>query len=291
VPRAQRAVKSRSPNAQFHIRQRCLNKNKLIGKYLERSNSVKFKDKVVLVTGGGTGLGRAMCLQFAREGAAVIVNYSKSEERAKEVVDRIDAMGGQAAEIQADVSRDSQARQLIEKAVARFGRLDVLINNAGWTRFIPHNELAELSEEVLENTWSVIVKAPVYCTRAAVPHLRKNGAGSVINITSSAAYTAMGSSVIYCAAKAALASITKSLARALAPEIRVNAIAPGFVDTGFVNWSPEVLEHLKKKTRLGRPVVAEDIAEAAVYLAADAHSTTGQTILVDGGVVALGPNA
>ena len=148
-----------------------------------------------------------------------------------------------------------------------------------------------MSEDILESTWSVIVKAPIYCTRAAVPHLKAHGAGAVINITSSAAYTAMGSSVIYCAAKAALASITKSLARALAPEIRVNAIAPGFVDTGFVNWSPEVLEHLKRKTRLGRPVVAEDIAEAAVYLAADAHATTGQTILVDGGVVALGPNA
>ena len=252
---------------------------------------MKFKDKVVLVTGGGTGLGRAMGLQFAREGAAVIVNYSKSKEHAKEVVDRINAEGGQAADIQADVARDQQARQLIEKTVARFGRLDILINNAGWTRFIPHNELEELSEEVLENTWSVIVKAPIYCTRAAVPHLRKTGAGSVINITSSAAYTATGSSVIYCAAKAALASITKSLARALAPEIRVNAIAPGFVDTGFVNWSPEVLEHLKRKTRLGRAVVSEDIAEAAVYLSADAHSTTGQTILVDGGVVALGPNA
>ena len=101
----------------------------------------------------------------------------------------------------------------------------------------------------------------------------------------------MGSSVIYCAAKAALASITKSMARALAPEIRVNAIAPGFVDTGFVNWTPEVLEHLQRKTRLGQPVVAEDIADAAVFLAADANASTGQTILVDGGVVALGPNA
>jgi 3-oxoacyl-[acyl-carrier protein] reductase len=263
----------------------------LLANTLNGANPMKFKDKVVLVTGGGTGLGRAMGLQFAREGAAVIVNYSKSSDRAKEVVERIVAEGGQAANIQADVSRDQQARQLIEETISRFGRLDILINNAGWTRFIPHNELEQLSEEVLENTWSVIVKAPIYCTRAAVPHLRKNGAGSVINITSSAAYTAMGSSVIYCAAKAALASITKSLARALAPEIRVNAIAPGFVDTGFVNWSPEVLEHLKRKTRLGRAVVAEDIAEAAVYLAADAHSTTGQTILVDGGVVALGPNA
>ena len=252
---------------------------------------MKFKNKVVVVTGGGTGLGRAMCLYFAREGAAVIVNYSKSKERAKEVVEQIGALGGQAADIQADVSLDNQARQLIEKAVARFGRLDILINNAGWTRFIPHHELEELSEDVLENTWSVIVKAPIYCTRAAVPHLKENGAGVVINITSSAAYTAMGSSVIYCAAKAALASITKSLARALAPEIRVNAIAPGFVDTGFVNWTPEVLDLLKKNTRLGRPIVAEDVAEAAIYLAADAHSTTGQTILVDAGAVALGQDA
>ena len=101
----------------------------------------------------------------------------------------------------------------------------------------------------------------------------------------------MGSSVIYCAAKAALTSITKSMARALAPEIRVNAIAPGFVDTGFVNWSAEVLKNLKRKTRLGRPVFAEDIADAAVFLAADANASTGQTILVDGGMVALGPNA
>ncbi len=252
---------------------------------------MKFKGKVAVVTGGGTGLGRAMCLHFAREGAAVIINYSKSKERAKEVVERIKGLGGQAAGIQADVSRDDQARQLMEKAVARFGHLDILINNAGWTRFIPHDKMEELSEEVLENTWSVIVKAPIYCIRAAVPHLRENGAGVVINITSSAAYTAQGSSVIYCAAKAALASITKSLARALAPEVRVNAIAPGFVDTGFVNWTPEVLDHLKKNTRLGRPIVAEDIAEAAVYLAADAHSTTGQTILVDAGAVALGPDA
>ena len=252
---------------------------------------MKFKDKVVLVTGGATGIGRAMCLQFSREGAAVIVNYSTSKDRAKEVVDLIDAMGGQAIEIQADVSRDRQARQLIDRAVARFNRLDILINNAGWTRFIPHDELEALSEEILESTWSVTVKGPIYCTRAAVPHLRKNGDGTVINITSSAAYTAMGSSIIYCAAKAALASITKSLARTLAPEIRVNAIAPGFVDTGFVNWTPEVLEQLKRKTRLGRSIVAEDIADAAVFLAADANASTGQTILVDGGVVALGPNA
>jgi 3-oxoacyl-[acyl-carrier protein] reductase len=191
--------------------------------------------------------------------------------------------------IQADVSQDRQARKLIEDTIARFGRLDVLINNAGWTRYIPHDRLEDLNEEVLEKTWAVIVKGAIYCIRAAVPHLKANGGGTIINITSSAAFNATGSSVIYCAAKAALASVTKSLARALAPEIRVNAIAPGFVDTGFVNWTPEVLEQLKSKNRLQRPVTAEDVAAAAVFLAADADSTTGQTILVDGGVVALGP--
>lgn len=251
---------------------------------------MKFEDKVVVVTGGGTGLGRAMCDRFAREGAAVAVNYSKSKVQAQEVVAEIERFGGRAAEIQADISQDRQACKLIEKTVSRFGRLDVLINNAGWTRYIPHHQLEDLNQEVLEKTWSVIVNGPIYCTRAAVPHLKANDKGSVINITSSAAFTATGSSVIYCAAKAALASVTKSLARALAPKIRVNAIAPGFVDTGFVNWTPEVLDQLKSKNCLQRPIVAEDIAAAAVFLAADADSTTGQTILVDGGVVALGPN-
>jgi len=250
---------------------------------------MKFKDKVVVVTGGGTGLGRAMCCRFARQGATVVVNYSQSEAQAREVVAEIEYSGGQAVEIRADVSQDRQARKLIEDTVTRFGRLDVLINNAGWTRYIPHHQLEDLNEEVLEKTWAVIVKGPIYCIRAAVPHLKANGGGTVINITSSAAFSATGSSVIYCAAKAALASVTKSLARALAPEIRVNAIAPGFVDTGFVNWTPEVIEQLESKNRLQRPINAEDVAAAAVFLAADADSTTGQTILVDGGVVALGP--
>ena len=249
---------------------------------------MKLNDKVVVVTGGGTGIGRAMCLRFAREGAAVVVNYSKSKAHAEEVVGEIVGAGGQAAAVQADVSNDREARQLISSSVEQFGRLDLLINNAGWTRFIPHDDLESLSEEVLENTWGVIVKGSIYCTRAAVPHLKATGNGSIINTTSIAAFTARGSSLIYVAAKSALASITKALARALAPEIRVNAIAPGFIDTGFVNWTSEVLEALQKPTRLGKNINAEDVADAAVYLAADAKSTTGQTILVDAGDAALG---
>ena len=251
---------------------------------------MKFKNKVVVVTGGGTGIGRGMWIRFAQEGAAVVVNYSKSKAQAKEVIAEIDSCGGRAIEIQADVSQDQEARQLIENAVEHFGRLDVLINNAAWTRYIPHHNLDDLSEEILENTWSVIVKGTIYCIRAAVPHLRANEGGSVINITSNAGFTARGSTIIYGASKAALTFITKALARALAPEIRVNAIAPGFVDTGFVNWTPEALEKLKKQTRLGRQIIPDNIADAAVFLASDAVATTGQTVFVDGGVAALGPN-
>jgi 3-oxoacyl-[acyl-carrier protein] reductase len=136
----------------------------------------------------------------------------------------------------------------------------------------------------------VIVKGSIYCIRAAVPHLRSNGDGSVINITSNIGFSARGSTIVYGASKAALTYITKALARALAPEIRVNAIAPGFVDTGFVNWTPEVIEQLKKQTHLGQTILPENMGDAAVFLAADAVATTGQTILVDGGVAALGPN-
>jgi len=249
---------------------------------------MKFRDKVVLVTGGSTGIGRAMCLRFAREGAAVVVNYSKSKAPAEEVAAEIKGAGGRALAIQANVSVDRDARQLIATSVEHFGRLDLLINNAGWTRFIPHDDLESLSDEILENTWGVIVKGPIHCIRAAVPHLKASGNASVINTTSIAAFTARGSSLIYVAAKSALAGMTKALARALAPEIRVNAIAPGFIDTGFVDWTPEVLAGLQKPTRLGNQISPEDVADAAVYLAADAKSTTGQTILVDAGNAALG---
>ena len=251
---------------------------------------MKFRDKVVVVTGGASGIGRSMCIRFAGEGASVVVNYSKSKAKAINVVEKINRNGGHAIDIQADVSQDGEARQLIDSAVAHYGRLDVLINNAAWTRYVPHQNLEDLSEEILDTTWSVVVKGSIYCTRAAEPHLRASKGGSVINITSNAGFTAAGSTIIYGASKAALTFITKALARALAPDIRVNAIAPGFVDTGFVNWTPEALEKLKKQSRLELSIIPENIADAAVFLASDAVATTGQTILVDGGVAALGPD-
>ncbi len=251
---------------------------------------MKLKGKVTLVTGGGTGMGRAMCLRFAAEGAGVAVNYSKSHKRAEEVAEAARQLGVPSLAIQADVSEDQEARRLVEETVAKLGRLDILVNNAGWTRRVTHRELEGLTEEVLERTWAVNVKGPLYCIRAAIPHLLKAGGGAIVNITSIAAFQGAGSSMIYCASKAALGTITKSLARAYAKDnIRVNAIAPGFVNTGFVDWPPEVLEKNIKVSPMGRIPTVDDVANAALFLACDATGITAQTIFVDCGVTVLQP--
>jgi 3-oxoacyl-[acyl-carrier protein] reductase len=251
---------------------------------------MKLKGKVTLVTGGGTGMGRAMCLKFAGEGAGIAINYSRSQKEAEEVAQAARQLGVPAVAIKADVSQDQEARRLVDEAVGKLGRLDILVNNAGWTRPVTHREMEGLTEEILERTWAVNVKGPLYCTRAAIPHMLKGGGGAIINITSIAAFQGAGSSVIYCASKAALASITKSLARAFAKDnIRVNAIAPGFVDTGFVDWPPEVLEKNIRVSPMGRIPTVDDIANAALFLACDATGITAQTILVDCGVTVLQP--
>ncbi len=251
---------------------------------------MKLKGKVALVTGGGTGMGRAMCLKFAAEGAGVAVNYSKSQKQAEAVAEAARQMGAATLAIKADVAQDQEARRLVEETVAKLGRLDILVNNAGWTRRVNHRELDGLTEEVLERTWAVNVKGPLYCIRAAIPHMLKVGGGAIVNVTSIAAFQGAGSSVIYCASKAALGTITKSLARAYGKDnIRVNAIAPGFVNTGFVDWPPEVLEKNIKVSPMGRIPTVDDIANAALFLACDATGITAQTILVDCGVTVLQP--
>jgi 3-oxoacyl-[acyl-carrier protein] reductase len=251
---------------------------------------MRLKGKVALVTGGGTGMGRAMCLKFASEGAGVAVNYSKSQKQAEAVAEAARQMGAATLAIQADVAQDQEARRLVEETVAKLGRVDILVNNAGWTRRVNHRELEGLTEEVLERTWAVNVKGPLYCIRAAIPHMLKVGGGAIVNVTSIAAFQGAGSSVIYCASKAALGTITKSLARAYAKDnIRVNAIAPGFVNTGFVDWPREVLEQNIRVSPMGRIPTVDDIANAALFLACDATGITAQTIFVDCGVTVLQP--
>lgn len=251
---------------------------------------MKLKGKAALVTGGGTGMGRAISLRFAAEGGDVIINYSRRAKEAEETAEAARKLGVRAFAVKADVSQDSEARRLVEEAVTRLGRLDVLVNSAGWSKFVPHQELENLTEDILERTWAVNTKGPLYCSRAAIPHMLKVGGGAIVNITSIAAFQGAGSSIIYCASKAALGAITKSLARAFAKDnIRVNAIAPGFVDTKFVDWPPDVIEKNIRISPMGRIPTPEDIANAALFLACDATGITAQTIFVDCGVTALQP--
>ncbi|MBI5876616.1 MAG: glucose 1-dehydrogenase [Chloroflexi bacterium] len=250
---------------------------------------MKLSGKVAIVTGGGKGIGRATCLALAQEGAAVAVNYSRSQEDADAVVAAITSAGRQAIAVRADVRIDAEAQALVAETVARFGRLDILVNNAGWTRRTPHHQLELLSDELLDRTLDTNVKGPLYCIRAAVPHMQAAGSGCVVNITSVAGIMGQGSSIIYCGSKAALMAMTKSLARAFAPTIRFNAVAPGFVDTGFVYPSGgDAAANAMKRTHIGRIVTPEDCAGAVLFFCTDGAGLTGEEIVVDGGIVKLG---
>jgi 3-oxoacyl-[acyl-carrier protein] reductase len=249
---------------------------------------MKMNGKVVVVTGGGTGIGRGISEAFAREGAKVIVNYSVSKDDAEATAQAIGESGGEAVAVQANVTVEAEAKKLLEDAVARWGRLDVLVNNAGWSKRIPHHQLEDLSEEIWDRTLNTNMRGAFYCMRAAAPVLKKNPGSSIVNIVSIAPYAGGGSSIVYAASKAGLISMTKSFARILAPEVRVNAVAPGFVRTRFAGWPKETFDEAEKASILKRLAAPEDIGAAAVFLAADALGTTGETINVDAGQTALG---
>ena len=250
---------------------------------------MRLAGQVALITGGGTGIGAGISRAFAREGAAVAISYSRSRDRAEATVRQIVAAGGRAAAWQADVRDEAAVRGLVDRAVGELGRLDILVNNAGWTRKVPHAELEQLTDEIWRETLDTNLLGAWYCIKHAVPHMRRQGRGVIINITSVAGFHGMGSSMAYAASKAALTTLGKSLARALGPAIRVNNLAPGLVETGFVDWPPEVYEEGRRAISTPDLPSPEDLAEAALYLAADARATTGHTLFVDGGIVGLGP--
>ena len=252
------------------------------------TNGSRLKDRVAVVTGGGTGIGRAIATLFAREGAAVLVNYARSQAEAEEAVREIEAAGGCAMAHRADVSCEADVKAMFAEVESRWGRLDVLVNNAGWSTRVPHHKLDELTDEIWDRTLDTNLRGAFYAIRAAVPLLKRQAGGNVVNIASAAAFHASGSSIVYAASKAAMVSMTKSLARALAPEIRVNAVCPGLVHTRFAGWPPEAFEHGKQVTPVGRLATVEEVAQAALFLATEATAITGEALIVDGGLYQLG---
>lgn len=243
---------------------------------------MELKNKVALITGGGTGIGRAIGLAFAKEGASIAINYSRSENEALTTAKEITDLGVSAMTIKADVSNDDQVHNMVKKVADKFGRLDILVNSAGTTTFVEASDLEGLTEEIWDRTIDVNLKGTFFCCRAVVPIMKSVDGGSIINISSIAGITGVGSSMAYSASKAGVICLTKSLARTLAPDIRVNTIAPGFVDSRWTEGWDEYRKMHISSTPMKRVAKPEDVAVSALYLV---HSdfVTGQVIVVDGG--------
>ncbi|HEY4308081.1 MAG TPA: glucose 1-dehydrogenase [Pirellulales bacterium] len=247
--------------------------------------------KAAIVTGGGTGVGRATALELARRGCAVLINYSRSRDEAEQTAADVTALGVRGLAVQADVAEDAACRKMVDTAVREFGRLDVLVNNAGTTRFIPHDQLDDVKTEDWERIMAVNLHGPFQCARAAAAAIRaSSGEGEIVNIASTAGIAAMGSSIPYCASKAALLNTTVALARVLAPNIRVNAVAPGFIDGRWLRnglgASFEVaLKMYEDRLPLGRVCQPEDVAAAVISLITGSDTVTGQTIVCDSGML------
>lgn len=241
-----------------------------------------FTDQTVLVTGGGTGIGRATALMFAKQGANVVVNYSRSREDAEKTAFDARELGVRAIAIQANVASDDQVRSMFQQTMNEFGRIDTLVNNAGMTHIVPYADLEDLTESRWDDILGVNLKGSFFCSRAAITEMRKAGRGHIVNVTSIAAATGRGSSIAYAASKAAINNMTKAMALSEAPNIRVNAVAPGVVLTRWVKgWEHYTEAHLQD-TPLKRLAQPEDVACAIFSLACN-DFITGEILSVDGG--------
>ena len=249
---------------------------------------MELQDRVSLVTGSATGVGRATAVQLAKRGSHVVVNYTRSEEEARETVAMVEALGRRTLLCRADVSDDAQVRDMVAKTLAAFGRLDVLVNNAGATSFIQHSDLEAVTDEVWDRILAVNLKGAFYCMRAASKPMIEQGRGAIVNVSSVAGLRGGGSSIPYAASKGALNTITMSMARVLAPAVRVNTVCPGFIEG---RWRAGGLganyETARKRTSEAAPLkgvaTPESIASVIVAIIADMDWVTGEIIAVDGG--------
>jgi ketoreductase RED2 len=243
------------------------------------SSGGRFDGRVVIVTGSSSGIGEATARAFDTEGAHVVVNSSSSVEAGEKVA----ASLARGLYVQADVSDPDASAALVDAAVERFGRLDVLVNNAGITQVIPHHDLDAVTDELFRRILEVNVLGAFRLTRLALPHLRAAGDASVVNVTSVAGVRPTGSSVPYAVSKAALNHLTALLANVTGPEVRVNAVAPGLVRTPWTAaWGP-VHDSMSQRAPLARSGEPGDIATAIVDVAASPY-LTGQVVVVDGGL-------
>jgi len=244
----------------------------------------RLEGKVAVVTGASGGLGRVICVALARAGASVVAGYHRNAEAAEALIAQLPGTAHGHLALAAPVTDSAALGRLADQVQAHYGRCDLLVNCAGTTRFVAHSDLDALDDELIDSILSTNVRGPIACVRALAPLLKASGDGLVVNISSIAARTAMGSNIAYCASKAAVDNLTQSLARALAPQVRVVSVAPGLADTEFVQGlAQDWRDEQAARTPLGRLALPEEVAQAVLALATHLTFTTGTVIAVDGG--------
>ena len=246
---------------------------------------MKLKDKIALVTGSSRGVGRAVALGFAKQGANVVVNYTSNENAANEVVEAIQSMGGKAIAVKADVAQKAEAENLVNSAIDTFGRLDILVNNAGFTR---PSMMITMTEDQWDQVVDIHLKGAFLCAQAAGLHMKEQKSGKIINVTSVAGIVGTVGQINYSAAKGGIISMTKSIARELARyNVCANVISLGIVATDMtekIRSDEKLKEIYMNRILLKRFAEADDIAPAFVFLASDeSNYITGQLLCVDGG--------
>lgn len=239
----------------------------------------EFDGRVALVTGSSSGIGEQIARRLSALGARVVVNSASSVEAGQAVAE---SLPSDAHYVQADISDQEQCRALLHATIDRFGQLDLLVNNAGWTTVVPHQDLEALTDDILQRTFDVNVFGTWWLTKAAVPLLKESDDGNVVTITSIAGVRPVGSSIAYSMSKAALNHMTLLLAKSHGP-VRFNAVAPGLVETPWTeSWGP-MHEAVAATAPIGRSATPDDCAEATLALVRNRYAT-GQVLVVDGGL-------
>lgn len=242
-------------------------------------------NRVAIITGSSSGIGAATALELSKRGWSVVINYSKSEAQAKKVA----AQCKDAIAVQADVAEDTECRKLAQAALDKWGRVDALVNNAGTTKYVKHADLDGLSADDFLRIYRLNVVGPFQMVRACAAALKANR-GAVVNISSVASQLGTGSSVAYATSKAALNAMTYSLARSLGPEVRVNAVCPGYVDTPWqhnalgMEKAKQAAERYSAMVPLKDYARPEDVAEVVAWLIEGARQVTGDVVFIDGGL-------
>jgi 3-oxoacyl-[acyl-carrier protein] reductase len=250
---------------------------------------MNLKGAVTIVTGSASGIGAASARMLAAKGSNVVINYTKSEASAKAVAAECEAKGVETLLCRANVADDADCRRMVAETVAKWGRVDGLINNAGTTKFVLHPDLDGLDAADFLAIYRVNVVGPFQMSRAVAPHMKKQGRGAIVNISSVAGVIGVGSSIAYATSKGALNTLTLSLARVLGPEIRVNTVCPGFVAGSWLRDGmgaeryDATKAHLEATTPLRRAGTPEAMAEVAVWFLEGGEHVTGEILMVDSG--------